>query len=1197
MKRLVMAVLTAATSLCVTAATLYVDYKNGTDAEESATFKTLAYAVGKANPNDEIVLAKGTHVLNANLTVSVPLTIRGEGEKEETLLVSDKTVRKWTVSGDGSFIYNLTLAGSKSPDDNYSEVYFSIAASTVSNVVVRSIGANPTPSTQSAEVGELWYVRYGTVLKNLWMTNCLPNKTLVYERNGATFENCVFSHNTTKAAGDLIWLGWSTPTFRHCTVSNNKIFSGNAVAVTSGYLAVLQNSLIWGNRDVDDSCDRNVSASIASTKNFTSVCTRPVDGWLGSGHVSQDPCLQADGYTVSLASSCRGAADPTCTTEFDILGTPRGAKPTIGAYEFVDDCPFTVTVTQTGTFGRLPDGVTVTATVTGDYTGELAYVWDYDGDGKTDATVASPTITAPGFYRPFVRVTDGAGKTTGAFTDDWLAVHNEGMQSFYVDYSAADDQNTGFSPEKAFKTLARAVGRDYVLSGDEIVLAKGTHALTENVAVDKVLTIRGAGTKEETVVVSAGSTVRSLKSTVADVTFHTLTLAGSKDGTNSEVYFATEGGGALVSNIVVRSIGDNPVACTQNYLWYSVGGNSVYADIWATNCLLKSALFYVRNAKRLDNFVVVDNVTTDATAGEGRGHLMSILHCKPEVRNCTIVGNDLCTGAAVYVHSNGDGAALYNNIIWNNYVTSGATKLLANVLYGAARLTDRFFTNCSSPVDTWTGSGNFDADPQFQADGLHFQSGSPCNHKADPGHASATDIEGRARGDEPSIGAFEYVASKDLMCAIEVVGDAIAREPQKVTLYCRVDGDATEPVVYTWDIDGDGEPDPEFVGKQIEIAGRGAYQPTVSIVDAAGKTATKTYDGVVGVHSAGATTYYVDYENGNDTNDGLAPGVGAWKTLLGMSGKPLVLSGDEVVLAKGLHPVYSNVRLGVAVRVHGTGMPADTLIAGTGADVFAIEIAAEGAQLDGVTVAGVNTDVYKAVRLKQTAAGLVSNVVITAIGPNPTALNVCSVESAVAGARFSHLTITNCVYTDYIVWSYYSSTFDNCLVAGNRASAAALAAGKMCRPVYSSGVMTCRYCTIVDNVTSLAGGMHYYGNGIVPTFENCIVWNNRDGNTSEIRGIEMTGLQPRSTKISYNCVNVTNGLDGVGNIIDDPLFKDAANGDYTLTIPSPCRDTGLNGAWSEGTTDLRGNPRRFGRRTDRGCFELPYGYGLSVIVR
>jgi hypothetical protein len=56
--------------------------------------------------------------------------------------------------------------------------------------------------------------------------------------------------------------------------------------------------------------------------------------------------------------------------------------------------------------------------------------------------------------------------------------------------------------------------------------------------------------------------------------------------------------------------------------------------------------------------------------------------------------------------------------------------------------------------------------------------------------------------------------------------------------------------------------------------------------------------------------------------------------------------------------------------------------------------------------------------------------------------------------------------------------------------------------------------------------------------------------------------------ISYSCIQ--GGYSGPGNISEDPLFRDPANGDYRLQPLSPCIDTAGTSGPSD---DLNGNPR------------------------
>ena len=83
-----------------------------------------------------------------------------------------------------------------------------------------------------------------------------------------------------------------------------------------------------------------------------------------------------------------------------------------------------------------------------------------------------------------------------------------------------------------------------------------------------------------------------------------------------------------------------------------------------------------------------------------------------------------------------------------------------------------------------------------------------------------------------------------------------------------------------------------------------------------------------------------------------------------------------------------------------------------------------------------------------------------------------------------------------------------------------------------SGSFIAGSCPTIRNVT-VAGndfGIAAYA-GAKPTIVNCILWNNADG---DLFGCTAT----------YSCVQ--QGLEGLGNINDDPLFADTISGDYHL---------------------------------------------------
>ena len=150
--------------------------------------------------------------------------------------------------------------------------------------------------------------------------------------------------------------------------------------------------------------------------------------------------------------------------------------------------------------------------------------------------------------------------------------------------------------------------------------------------------------------------------------------------------------------------------------------------------------------------------------------------------------------------------------------------------------------------------------------------------------------------------------------------------------------------------------------------------------------------------------------------------------------------------------------------------------------------------------------------------------------------------------RTSDSVIDGCVLSGndgrgiYVIDSAYAMV-ENCICCGNE-EGIAIATNSVC-DIYN--------CTISGNTVY---GMNVT-DGSTATVVNCVLWNN----VQELGG--------GGTTVSYS--NVQGGAAGTGNINADPLFANAAAGDFFLTAASPCIDTGTSSGAPD--TDILGRAR------------------------
>lgn len=149
-----------------------------------------------------------------------------------------------------------------------------------------------------------------------------------------------------------------------------------------------------------------------------------------------------------------------------------------------------------------------------------------------------------------------------------------------------------------------------------------------------------------------------------------------------------------------------------------------------------------------------------------------------------------------------------------------------------------------------------------------------------------------------------------------------------------------------------------------------------------------------------------------------------------------------------------------------------------------------------------------------------------------------------------------------------SPKITGCLIVNN--TAAGYGGGIACTLASSALISN---CTLAGNTADSGGGIAG-DNSSAPDIMNSIVWDNLPN------GIDGTAY------VSFS--SVQEGFAGDGNRDADPLFVDAAAGDYRLADLSPCIDAGRN-ADDLPEFDLAGHDRIISTTVDMGCYEDSYG--------
>ena len=151
-------------------------------------------------------------------------------------------------------------------------------------------------------------------------------------------------------------------------------------------------------------------------------------------------------------------------------------------------------------------------------------------------------------------------------------------------------------------------------------------------------------------------------------------------------------------------------------------------------------------------------------------------------------------------------------------------------------------------------------------------------------------------------------------------------------------------------------------------------------------------------------------------------------------------------------------------------------------------------------------------------------------------------------------------------------------------------------------------CTIVSNVVNVStlprdlrvNGGDTVAHAIAVSVERCIFWNNVVSTNPDAPSLLFSSFG--SLAVGHTLVEPVESEKitlADSCFFADPLFKNAAKGDFRLRSKSLAKDVVLKRDLPENlpATDLLGNPRVYGSGVDAGCYENQSDDGMAIYVR
>ena len=1034
--------------------------------------------------------------------------------------------------------------------------------------------------------------------------------SVVYFGRGNSLSNCAVLDNSSLQNGGGVEGGFAN----NCTVNGN-------VAGTSGGGA--HNSTLGNCIAQYNSAPLGANFS-GGTLNY--CCTLPLPA-SGSGNLTNDPQM-ADPMHIGAGSPCRGAGSPAYAAGRDIDGDAWLNPPSIGCDEFnAGSATGALAVSVSADYTNSAAGFTLNffGAISGHASG---CIWDF-GDGTR--------LTNELFN---IRHSWAAG---GDFIVSLTAFNNDhpgGVNATLVIHVAINPvhyvSTANLNPVSPFTSWATAATNiqdavDAAFVGGTVLVTNGIYIngghivsgdVTNRLAVTKPLSVQSVNGPEVTLIEGQpennGFAVRCAYLTNGVVlNGFTLTNGGTLAVWDEPPDQDLVGGGvwgetnAVVMNCVLVNnwAGQNgggayggilyQCALAGNYSWYGGGANSSVLN----DCLLSNNVASFSgwasggggSGCTLNNCVLANNFADSAGAAET---------CLLD--NCAITGNSAGGGVGGVDSSTLNNCTLTGNSAQNsNGGASASTLNNCIIYYNQSVTTDPNYSSCTlnfccTPGLPAGGVGNITGEPQL-ADAFHISAGSPCRGAGSANYETGTDIDGEAWANPPSIGCDEYHAGSitgPLSVAVQADYTNVAVGFNAI-LTAQIIGHVDYNV---WNF-GDGAIVSNRPYASHSYAASGDYVVAFTAYNDSNPTGVSS---TLTMHVETAL-HYVAQGNPNPVSP-----YDSWPTAATniQDAVNVAFAGGTIIVSNGLYQFGGLVINGLTNRValtqplnlqsvNGPGMtvvqgsqaPADP----SGNSAVRCVFLTDRTMMSGFTLTNGSSGQGDGGAWCDTANVVVSNCVITGNingGINTALVNNCVIANNDSGA--SSCTLNNCLITYNSGGGMSYCVANDCTISGNSS--------------YNGGGAywsTLNRCIVSNNYAAHEGGGMYIGDannclftgnsageysgpGLNVNFNNCTIVYNADGPgvcwLNNCIVYNNTAWNSDSYSTFNNCCTIPLPTGGTGNFTNDPVFVNAAGGNFRLQTNSPCINSGSNVSAPVGT-DLDDNPRITGGTVDVGAYE------------